>query len=110
MERFKLKGGLPDVRGTALSFLASGNPFIKAPLEQLFNTQFHTGRKLSDLRPSGTASALGSLVGDDNPQLLSQIIANTPRMRPSSRPPPVRVPDRRKSCRKRHRHRPAGAP
>ena len=71
-------GGLPDVRRTALSYLGGMNPLVKAPLEQLFNTQFHTQRQLSDLRAPAAASAIGRLFGDDNPQLLSQILANSP--------------------------------
>ena len=81
LERFQFKGGMPDVKGTALQFMSSMNPILKAPLEQLFDTQFHTGRKLSGLRPPTTASALGHLIGDDNPQILSQILANTPATR-----------------------------
>ena len=54
------------------------NPLVKAPLEQLFNTQFHTQRQLSDLHAPQAASALGRLWNDDNPQLLSQVMANSP--------------------------------
>ena len=77
-EKMHFRGGLPDVRRTALSYLGGMNPLVKAPLEQLFNTQFHTQRQLSDLRAPAAASAIGRLFGDDNPQLLSQILANSP--------------------------------
>jgi hypothetical protein len=77
-DRLKMKGGMPDIGGTALSYAGSMNPLIKAPLEQLFDKQFHTGRRLSDLRPQGVASAIGGLIHDDNPQWLAQVLANTP--------------------------------
>ena len=77
-EKMHFSGGLPDVRRTALSYLGGMNPLVKAPLEQLFNTQFHTQRQLSDLRAPAAASAIGSMFGDDNPQLLSQVLANSP--------------------------------
>lgn len=54
------------------------NPLLKAPLEQLFDTQFHTQRRLSDLKAPQTASAIGRLFGDENPQLLGQIMSNSP--------------------------------
>lgn len=81
LERFKFRGGAPDLRATALAHLATLNPVLKAPLEQLFNTQFHTGRKLSDLQAPRSVSAMTKLVGEDNPQLLSQLLVNTPATR-----------------------------
>ena len=81
LEPFRFKGGLPDITGSAMAFAARMNPLLKAPIEQLLDTQFHTGRKLSSLRAPSTATALGRLVGDDNPQLLSQILVNTPATR-----------------------------
>ena len=54
------------------------NPLLKMPAEQLSDIQFHTQRKLSDLSPQGTVGALGRMFGDDSPQLLSQIVANSP--------------------------------
>jgi hypothetical protein len=78
MSRFRFKDGLPDIRGTAMQFAAQGNPFIKAPLEQLFGTQLSSGRQLADLRAQGLAKAAGSLWGDDNPQFLAQMMANSP--------------------------------
>lgn len=80
-EKMHFQNGLPDVRRTALSYLGGMNPLIKAPIEQLFNTQFHTQRQLSDLKAPQAASAIGSLFGDDNPQLLSQVLANSPATR-----------------------------
>lgn len=79
--RLKFQNGMPDLRGSTLSFLSGLNPIIKAPLEQLFDTQFYTGRKLSDLKAQGAASAIGGLFGDENPQLLAQVLANTPATR-----------------------------
>lgn len=81
LSRFQFKGGMPDAKHTLLQIASSMNPLIKGPLEQVFDTQFHTGRPLSSLRPQGTASAIGRLVGEDNPQLLAQILANTPATR-----------------------------
>ncbi len=80
-ERIHFKDGLPDLKATAMDYLGQLNPLIKAPLEQLFDTQLHTQRRLSDLKPQGTASAIGGLFGEDNPQLLSQILANSPATR-----------------------------
>lgn len=77
-ERMHFKNGLPDIRATALDYMGAINPLIKAPLEQLFNTQFHTQRKLTDLKSQGAASAIGRAFGEDNPQLLSQVLANSP--------------------------------
>jgi len=78
---FKFKNGMPDIGATAMSFMGQMNPLIKGPMEQLFDRQFHTGRKLSDLHATGTAGAIGKMFGDDNPQLISQILANTPATR-----------------------------
>jgi hypothetical protein len=77
-KELKLWNGVPDLRGTAMSFAGNLNPYIKGALEQMTGKQFYTGRDLSDLHPTRTASAIGSLFNDDNPQLLTQIIANTP--------------------------------
>jgi hypothetical protein len=44
----------------------------------LLEGQFHTQRKLSDLKAPQAATAIGSLFGDDNPQLLAQIMENSP--------------------------------
>lgn len=81
LERVKFRNGLPDPVGTAQAYLASGNPFIKAPLEQIFDKQLSTGRKLSDLRAQGVAKQIGGIWGDDNPQLLAQVLANSPAAR-----------------------------
>lgn len=80
-ERLHFKNGLPDVGGTAMDYMGSMNPLIKAPLEQLFDKQFHTGRNLSDLKPTGTSSAIGHMFGEDNPQLLGQVMSNSPATR-----------------------------
>ena len=77
-ERFHMKNGVPDVAATAQEFMAQLNPLVKAPLEEMFDTQFHSQRKLSDLRATGSARALGQMFGDENPQLLGQIMSNSP--------------------------------
>ncbi len=77
-ERLKFKGGLPDLGATALDYMGQLNPLIKGPLEQLFDVQFHTGRRLSDLKAPTAARTLGEVFGEDNPQLLAQAMANTP--------------------------------
>jgi hypothetical protein len=77
-EKLHFRNGLPDIGATALDFMSTLNPIIKAPLEQLFDTQFHTQRKFSDLKAPQAATAVGLLFGDDNPQLLGQIFANSP--------------------------------
>src|SRR5262249_16231891 len=76
--RFWFKDGLPDVRRSSMAFASSLNPLIRGPLEQLAGTQFFSGRPLGELQPSATASAVGRLVGDDNPTTPSRILANTP--------------------------------
>jgi hypothetical protein len=81
MERIRFSNGMPDLVGTAQQYMASGNPFIKAPLEQVFDKQLSTGRSLSSLRAQGVAKGIGSLWGDDNPQLLAQMLANSPAAR-----------------------------
>lgn len=73
----KMNGGLPNVGKTLMNYMGTMTPLIKGPLEQLFDTQFHTGRKLSDLHPTGIGSAFGHL-SEDKAQLLSQFLANTP--------------------------------
>jgi hypothetical protein len=78
---FHFKNGLPDVGATALSFMSQMNPLIKGPMEQLFDKQFHTGRKLSDLRATGTAGALSKVFGEESGQPISQLLANTPATR-----------------------------
>jgi hypothetical protein len=78
-EKFHLGGGPGEnIRDTALDFAGQLNPLVKAPLEQLSDIQFHTQRKLSDLKPQQSVGAIGRLFGDDNPQLLSQMVANSP--------------------------------
>jgi hypothetical protein len=77
-ERLHFQNGLPDLRRTALDYMGTMTPLIKGPLEQLFDTQFHTQRRLSDLHAPAAASAIGRMFGDDNPQLLSQVFANSP--------------------------------
>lgn len=70
--------GLPDVTGTLMRYMGNLNPLIKGPLEQMTNTQFYSGRKLSDLRASNTGRTLASLISDEYAQPLSQFVSNTP--------------------------------
>jgi hypothetical protein len=77
-ERWHFRDGLPDLRATALDYMGNMNPLIKGPLEQLFDVQFHSQRRLSDLRAPAAATAIGRLFGEENPQLLAQVMANTP--------------------------------
>ncbi|MBX6312867.1 MAG: hypothetical protein IRY99_08125, partial [Isosphaeraceae bacterium] len=83
LERLKFTGNLPDLKRTALAYLGTMTPYVKGPLETLFDTQFHTGRKLSDLRPQGAATAFG-LFDEDQSRLAAQVIANTPLTRVAS--------------------------
>lgn len=76
----KMQNGLPNINKTAMNYLGTLNPLLKGPLEQIFDRQFHTGRKLSDLRPTGVGSAFGAL-DEDSSQLLAQVLANTPATR-----------------------------
>jgi hypothetical protein len=78
LEHLHFKNGVPDVGNTLLDYAGGINPAIRWPLEQLFNLQFHSQRKLSDLRAQGAAGAIGRTFGDENPQLLGQIFANSP--------------------------------
>lgn len=71
---------IPDLRKTGMEYMGMLNPVIKGALEQLFDRQFFTGRRLSDLKPTGVGS-LGGFLEGDNAQLLSQVLANTPASR-----------------------------
>ena len=79
--RFHFRGALPDVRQTAMDFLGMLHPIPKGALEQLADTQFYSGRRLSDLRAPESARAVGRLFGEENPQLLAQLMVNTPASR-----------------------------
>lgn len=77
-----LWGGKPDLAGTAMRMAGNLNPIIKGPLEQIMDRQFYSGRKLSDLRPSNTATSLAGLLGsEDYASPISQFISNTPATR-----------------------------
>jgi hypothetical protein len=85
-ERFKFKnyelpGGhkvnLPSLGGTAMAFLGSTNPMLKGPLEYMTDTQFHSGRRLSDLHSKGIAGGFG-LVDEPVAQAMTQLVANSP--------------------------------
>lgn len=80
-EAFKdmqLWNGMPDLAGTAMHAASNLNPLIKGPLEQMTDRQFFSGRKLSDLKPTGVGKGLSSLFSDEYAQPLSQLISNTP--------------------------------
>jgi hypothetical protein len=86
LERFRFRNqavpgvgqvSLPDLATTARTFLGSATPYLKGPLEQITDTQFHTGRKLSDLRSQGLWGGYG-LLPDEIAQPLTQIMANSP--------------------------------
>lgn len=76
--RFHTWNGLPDVGKTVLDFAGNTTPLLKGPAERIFDKQFYSGRKLSDLRSQGAASLIGRQFGEDEPQLLAQFLANTP--------------------------------
>lgn len=76
----KMDGAMPSLSKTALNYMGTMTPFIKGPLEQIMDKQFHTGRNLSDLRPTGVASAFGNL-DEDVAQPIAQFLANTPATR-----------------------------
>jgi hypothetical protein len=77
-EKLHFQNGLPDIRRTLLAQLGGLNPLVKAPAEQLSGIQFHTQRQLADLHAPKAASAIGHLLGEDNPQMLSQVMSNSP--------------------------------
>ncbi len=72
-----LHGDLGRTLGTALGTMS---PLLKAPLEQAFDKQLYSGRNLSDLRPSATAS-LSGLLDDQQSRIATQVLANTPATR-----------------------------
>jgi hypothetical protein len=72
------RNGMPEIRDTVLDSLSQLNPVIKAPLERLFDVEFQTQRRLSDLNAPRPAKAFGRIFRDDNPQLLSPIMASSP--------------------------------
>jgi hypothetical protein len=76
--RMHMYGGLPDVSRTVMDYLGNATPALKGPTERLFDRQFYSGRKLSDLRPQGAASWIGRQFGEENPNLLAQALANSP--------------------------------
>ena len=74
----KFKGGALAPAETAMGYMAQLNPMIKYPLETIFDRQLFSGRKLSDLQAPQSARLLGKVLGEDNPQMLSELLANTP--------------------------------
>lgn len=78
LERLRFRNGLPDPVATAQQYMASVNPLVRAPIEQIADRQFSTGRNLSDLRAQGIVRGIGGWLGEDNPQLAAQILANSP--------------------------------
>jgi hypothetical protein len=51
-EKWHFKNGLPDFGNTVMDYLSTMNPIIKAPLEQLFDYQFHTHAGCRTSRPA----------------------------------------------------------
>lgn len=58
-----MRGNMPDIKRTAMKALARLHPLALAGPEMLSNTQFATGRKISDLR-SPTKSLLGTQLSE----------------------------------------------
>jgi hypothetical protein len=70
---FPLGGGpLATAQKTAQSALGMLRPDLQAFLEWAFNTQAHTGRKLTDLEP-GAIAGLGGYAGKDTATVLAQL-------------------------------------
>jgi hypothetical protein len=86
LERLQFRGyELPNGRVvTAPSFgqttqrlLGQAGPLVKLPLEMAFDTQLHTGRRLSDLYTKGLAGGYG-LIPEEYAQPLSELVAGSP--------------------------------
>ena len=82
VERLKMSPKFPffNAFDTAERYAGMLNPLVKFPLEQGLDRQFHTGRRLSDLKPTGIGSAYGAL-DEEKSQLLTNIISNSPAAR-----------------------------
>ena len=83
-QHFHFNKGVPAPLATTMDYMGGLSPLPRVFLEQMFNRQFYSGRKLSDLRPQGAVGAVGGLLGDQYPrstQLAAQILANSPASR-----------------------------
>jgi hypothetical protein len=76
----KFRGNLPDVGQTLLGLAGSINPMLKGPAEWLTNTQFFSGRRLSDLDTHGPASLWGR-IPEDYARPIAHLLANLPTAR-----------------------------
>jgi hypothetical protein len=68
---------LPAVGPSLLGLAGSLNPILKAPAEWLSNTQFYSGRKLTDLDTHGPASLWGQ-IPEEYARPIAQVLANSP--------------------------------
>lgn len=72
--------GQGDVKRAAQQFFGMAQPWIKTPAEVASGVQFYSGRRLEDLKPYESISAMG-LLPEDRARQLTQVIANTPASR-----------------------------
>lgn len=81
-EGLKMLGSLikGDVGRAGEQALGMSYPWIKSPLELIFNKQLHSGRPLTDLKPYEFAS-LGGLLNERQARVLTEIGSNTPASR-----------------------------
>lgn len=84
-ESLKALGSLAqgDIGRALQQVIGMSQPFIKAPIEVATGRQFHSGRRLEELRPYEFAT-LGGLLPEDRARQLSQLIAGTPLSRAAS--------------------------
>ena len=84
-EALKMLGSLAkgDLGRAGEQALGSTFPWIKSPLELIFDKQLYSGRPLSDLEEYKFAS-IGGLLNEKQARVLTQIIANTPASRTAS--------------------------
>lgn len=78
-EGIRLLGSLSrgDFTRAGQSALGMSMPYFKTPMELLFGTQLHSGRRLQDLRPSESVS-LGGLLPEEFARKATQVIASSP--------------------------------
>jgi hypothetical protein len=78
MQRFQFRDRLPDVRGTARQWMGMVNPLLRAPVEQLTNLHFFSGRPLDEQKLSPLARPLEPWIGTGGARLGQQVLENTP--------------------------------
>lgn len=81
-ESIKLLGSLlkGDLGRAGEIGLGATFPWVKSPLELIFNKQLYSGRPLEDLKPYQFAD-LGGLLNEKQARVLTEIAANTPASR-----------------------------